>query len=106
MTIDFNPARRNVLRVLAFGVVAAPVLVACKKTLTCDDTNSLPTADVQARAGALYVDKAADPMKACNNCNFFKPVGAEACGGCLVLKGPIHPNGTCKLWAAKIAPAG
>jgi hypothetical protein len=108
MPNDFDPARRHTLRLFAIGAigaVAAPALIACKKTLSCDDTGSLPTADVQTRTNAAYVDKAADPAKPCSSCNFYKPAGAEMCGACLIVKGPINLNGGCKLWAAKIAVA-
>ena len=42
------------------------------------------------------------PEKACTRCNqWVGPAERSSCGSCKLLKGPIHPNGTCKAFAAK-----
>ena len=101
MDQDPTVSRRRALRLFVVGAFAAPVLVACTKTLTCDDVSSLPTADATARAAFEYKDAAPDPAKTCTGCVFFVTAGEAACGSCKLVKGPIHPKGTCKSWAAK-----
>ena len=41
-----------------------------------------------------------DPNKACAQCKQWAPPKSEgSCGGCKLLGGPIHPQGTCKAFA-------
>lgn len=82
---------------------AAPALLsACGGgELTCDDDSALSAADRTARQGAHYVDRAPDPSRACERCNFYQAGAANQCATCTVVRGPIHPQGTCQLWAAR-----
>jgi len=67
----------------------------------CDDTASLAEEPRAARAAAAYTDRAPTPEKACKGCGqWVAPADSVSCGGCKLLKGPIHPNGTCKAFAA------
>ena len=93
---------------LALG--SAAVLTACGKSgggaaaAGCTDTTGLSEADKTMRTSNAYVDVAADAAKACDKCARFQAAAAgAACGGCSVIKGPIAPKGTCKLFAPKAA---
>lgn len=93
--------------VLAAGALlpASALLAGCKKPeLACTDTAGLSADEVTARATLKYVDRSADPAKICSGCQQYKaPQMTGACGGCVVVKGPIHPDGGCNVWAKKIA---
>ncbi len=97
--------RRQLLR----GVITLPVLAVIPSALgacggggpRCTDESSLSTADRDARRGARYEDRATDATRACSGCSFFTSAGAEACGSCSVVRGPINPGGTCTLFAAR-----
>lgn len=69
--------------------------VSCKKQFTC-----LTTEDAQNRAALAYSDVSADATKTCDHCQQFVP-GEEDCGTCKILKGPIHPKGSCKSFSLK-----
>jgi hypothetical protein len=100
-------SRRDVLRQSAvFGVVAAFGAVACGKekhaALSCTDTSSLSSADVQLRTVLAYADISTEPGKSCALCLQFIPAPtADACGTCKIVKGPINPKGNCKSFVAK-----
>lgn len=90
------------------GALASLGGVGCSKAsaaASCTDTAGLGADEAQARVAMEYVDRAASPTKACASCQQWLatgPAGAPAgCGGCRVLKGPIHPAGTCKLFALR-----
>ncbi len=91
-------------RVLALPLVAAlPAgVVACSRGPHCDETGNLSADDVRTRTEiAVYVEKSSDPKKHCSGCVQFQPVGEDECGTCKVVKGPINPQGSCKLFQAK-----
>ena len=105
---DSTVDRRSVLRRVGGGfalLVLAPVAAAVegcgKKELSCSSTTGLTPADIQTRTALQYVDHAADPAKPCRSCRLFRSAGEAACGGCEVVKGPIHPGGSCSAWAAR-----
>lgn len=99
--------RRTFLtRAALLGGVAAGAgfLAACGKgggALVCTDTASLKPEDLATRNSLNYVDASPDPAKLCSNCTLYMPGAKDACGGCQVVKGPIHPNGYCISWAKK-----
>lgn len=71
---------------------------------TCTDTSGLTEAEVQMRETLAYVDETPFPDKRCDNCQLYLPPEAGAqCGGCQVLKGPVHPQGYCNSWAAQVS---
>lgn len=74
---------------------------AAAPALTCTDTSALAPADAQLRTAQAYADKSPHPDKDCKTCNFFDAGAPGACGGCKVIKGPIHPDGYCNLFAKK-----
>ena len=102
-------SRRDVLaQVVRLTVLAGPaawLVAGCdkKKELACTDTSALSADEKQARDGVSYVDKSTDNAKNCSNCAQFKAGAADQCGSCNVVKGPINPDGYCKIWAAKSA---
>lgn len=97
-------SRRDALKRVSLTVLAAGAwgALGCgKKELTCTDTTGLSADEAQARTTLAYVDKTPEAAKNCANCLQYVPGAADACGACKVLKGPVHPNGYCKVWAAK-----
>ena len=95
-------SRRDALR---GGVVVSLVIVGCKGERTppiCTDTKGLSPDDAKVRETLAYQDRAPDKTKSCDHCaQFVEPPSADVCGGCKVLKGPISPAGTCKVFAPK-----
>jgi len=85
------------------GLLAVTSLVSCKKReLSCWDTGQLPQADVQARRAVEYVDLAPDPARACDACQHWQSGAREdECGACAVVRGQIHPLGTCRLFTKR-----
>lgn len=76
---------------------------ACKKgpPASCSDKSSLSADDVTARNALAYVDHSLDAAQVCVKCRQYVPAPeSDACGSCKVLKGPVHPNGTCRAFAA------
>lgn len=70
--------------------------------LSCTDTSGLTEAEKQLRQQQEYTDSTPYPDKRCDNCQLYQaPQEEGTCGGCQVMKGPIHPAGYCKLWVAK-----
>lgn len=73
-------------------------------SLTCTDTSALTPPEQATRSNLGYVDTSPHgTAKNCTNCNFFQPAGENQCGGCTLVKGPIHPSGYCNSWAEKQA---
>jgi len=97
-------SRRRLLEGAA-GTATSLVLGGCKAKLpdACTDVTGLPEGEVQARMALAYVD--ATPFagkKTCESCQqYVAPAKEGACGGCKVLRGPVHPNGYCKSYAQK-----
>jgi len=96
-------SRRNLLVLSGAGAVSL-VAAACGKgpPSSCMDVSSLSPDDKAARGALSYVDKSTDPAKECTKCaQWVAPASIDQCGTCKVVKGPIHPNGSCKSFAAK-----
>lgn len=89
------------VQLTVLGSAAPALLAACGGgELTCTDASGLPEPDRQARLAAQYVDRAPDPTRSCERCSFFQAGPASQCATCTIVRGPIHPEGTCQLWAA------
>jgi hypothetical protein len=104
MQISFD--RRAMLRrlaVLSVAVVTPPWLSGCSRKPSCADVTGLSPDDVRARNDtAAYTETSADPVKKCSGCAQW--IGAPtptSCGGCKIVKGPINPEGSCKLFTPK-----
>lgn len=89
------------LALLALAPVASTLAGCGKKELSCAQAPGLSAADAQTRTTLHYADRSPDPAKNCDNCRLFHSAGADACGSCDVVKGPINPHGHCTAWVAK-----
>jgi hypothetical protein len=66
----------------------------------CSDLSGLSPEEIATRDTFKYQKKADDPAKVCTKCNFWQPPAeGSPCGTCTLVKGPIHPEGTCISWA-------
>jgi hypothetical protein len=106
-TMGRRDAAKRMLMVLGAAAVGPSVLAACGgeeggDVLNCTDISGLSPAEITTRQSQAYSDISPHADKHCNNCNFFTAGQANACGSCTVIKGPIHPEGYCNLWAAKV----
>jgi hypothetical protein len=69
----------------------------------CNDISELTPDERVTRTTFKYQPVAKDPTKLCVTCNFWIPDPQNGlCGGCTLIKGPIHPKASCMSWAAKI----
>jgi hypothetical protein len=91
---------KNGLAIVSGAGVAA---LACSKkpsVFTCTDVGGLSQTDGTARSNARYVDHAADAARACKQCVQF--LGSyDGCGACKLMRGPVHPDGSCNVFAPK-----
>ena len=97
--------RRGLLSLIAAqagGLVTVASLVGCKeREFTCLPDAKLPEAEFKARNAVEYVERAADATRRCDACQHWQPGADDGCGGCAVLRGPIHPLGTCRIFAQR-----
>jgi len=87
------------------ALIVGFVVAACKREeklpTSCADTTALSSDEANARTSLGYVDST-QTEKTCVACaQWVAPKDASECGGCKLLKGPIHPRGTCKAFAPK-----
>ena len=69
----------------------------------CNDLTTLTKDELTTRTTFKYETKATDATKLCETCNFWQPSAKEElCGACTLVKGPIHPLGSCISWVEKI----
>ena len=73
---------------------------ACKRSETCPPAKLSPE-DAKLRETMHYTDHSLDAAKLCNGCQQYLPNTDADCGACKLLKGPIHPAGSCQLFSAK-----
>lgn len=65
----------------------------------CTDLSGLTEAEKETRQTFEYVSSSPKPDELCKGCQFWlAPEGSRPCGGCTVVKGPINPQGWCKVW--------
>ncbi len=100
-------SRRVTLHFLTAAPILSAVLSACgskDKPDSCNDVSALSASEKAVRDALKYSDTSPDPAKLCSNCLQYE-VAAEPskCGGCKIVKGPIHPDGYCVSWVAKPA---
>jgi hypothetical protein len=68
--------------------------------ISCGVGAGIAPEDLQVRVSLRYVEPADDTKRTCSSCQqYLTPAAGGGCGSCKVLKGPIHPNGTCKAFA-------
>jgi hypothetical protein len=103
--IGRREAAKRALMVLGAAAIAPSALAACggeeEGGLTCTDTSGLSAAEVTTRTSQAYTDHSTHADQKCNNCRFYTAGQGNACGTCQVIRGPIHPDGHCNLWAAQ-----
>jgi hypothetical protein len=93
--------RRHLFLAIVSTAIGAP---ACSRKMpaSCMDAPGLTPDEAQIRANMAYSDWSPTPDKRCESCRQYKPPQQDgACGGCAVMKGPVHPNGTCKVYGAR-----
>jgi hypothetical protein len=100
----FKLSRRDSLKALV--VLPAAIGGACSSGPAmperCDDVSQLSEPEKMARSALQYVDRTPYPEKKCRNCVQYVPPAMETqCGGCKIVKGPIHPEGYCTSWVKK-----
>lgn len=67
----------------------------------CNDLSGLTEREISIREQLQYVAQSEKAEQVCKNCRFWLPAQpGDNCGGCQLIKGPIHPNGWCASWAA------
>ena len=67
----------------------------------CNDLSGISEDEIKKRLSLGYVTKSPNPDNNCGNCSLFIPAKeGEACGGCLLFKGPVYKEGHCIQWAA------
>ncbi len=87
---------------LAEAVSLTLLAVGCKnRSFVCTNASSLSPSDEEARRAVAYVEPAADLSRSCDACQQWTSGDGE-CGGCKLLRGPIHPKATCKLFALRL----
>lgn len=105
-TIGRRDAARRMLMVVGAAAVAPVALSACGEEepagLSCTDTAGLTPQELTTRQSQAYTDQSPHADKTCDNCNFYTAGQPNQCGSCTVIAGPIHPDGYCNLWAAKV----
>lgn len=98
--------RRQLLRrTFAAGaaVAGSSFLLACDSDdgeLSCDDVSGLSADEQQQREALQYTDDSPKPDQHCDDCQFYVDKGADQCGECTIMPGPVHPKG----WCASYAP--
>jgi hypothetical protein len=99
-------ARRHLLvssSLALLGVGALAGLAGCKRSEHCppEELAKLSPEDKKLRETLQYTERSPDPQKLCNACQQYLPDTDRDCGGCKLLKGPIHPAGTCTAFMSK-----
>ncbi len=82
-------------------VAETPVVA---EEVSCTDVSGLTESEASMRDALSYVDTSTEEGKTCANCALYTVAAdGENCGGCTLLKGPIHPEGYCISWAVQTA---
>jgi hypothetical protein len=69
----------------------------------CNDISQLTPDERVTRTTFKYQPVAKDPAKLCVTCSFYIADPKNGlCGGCTLVKGPIHPRASCMSWAARM----
>lgn len=114
-----NPRRmfiRNAYRACGFLVAGAIAFTGCGKQkekgepatgttnpADCGDLSAVSEEDIAVRNKLGYVKESPLPDNQCQNCNLYlPPKSGEACGGCMLFKGPVYAEAYCTYWAPKI----
>ena len=92
---------------LLLGTLPLAAALGCRTTpSSCQDVSGLSPDEVRAREALEYHDRSAEPARTCSGClQFLEPTGLFSCGTCRLVRGPIHPQGSCRAFAARPRPA-
>jgi hypothetical protein len=100
--------RRAALKVLGAGLTAASGLLAlaaspaaAEGALSCKNLIEVDEAGTALRRSSQYKEKSPAPDKACTVCSQYLVAAHGACGGCRLMPGAVHPDGTCLSFAPK-----
>jgi len=96
---------RRRLLVVAPATLAALVLAGCEKKepAACTSTLGLTQDEIKTRMSLAYHDRSPDPKKHCIDCQqYVAPPKVDECGTCKVMKGPVHPRGSCTVFVLKL----
>jgi hypothetical protein len=86
----------------ALGLVGAG---GCKKAgpASCTDVSGLTPEERNVRTTLGYTDRTPIPGKPCIKCvQYVTATSSDQCGGCKVMKGPVHPAGYCRVFASVV----
>jgi High potential iron-sulfur protein len=65
----------------------------------CENLSDLEAIEIEKRKTMGYVGVSTIPDRQCSNCKLYLPPKAEnACGGCLLFRGPVEAKGNCISW--------
>lgn len=106
----YKLSRRDSLKALVVLPASAALAAACQSGPAmperCDDVSTLSDPEKMARNALQYTDRTPYPDKKCRDCTHYTvPAMETQCGGCKVVKGPIHPEGYCTSWVKNPAAA-
>jgi hypothetical protein len=93
-------ARRHLL-LSAPALVAGALASGCKRRSETCPPSQLSAEDSKLRETLRYTDHSLDAAKVCNACQQFVPNPDADCGSCKLLKGFIHPAGSCTAFSPK-----
>jgi hypothetical protein len=92
-------SRRHWLQVLLPTALGLSGWACEAKSFRCDDLTGLAPGDIEARKNLDYKELAEKPELACRNCAQYVPPSGSNCASCRVMRGPVHPEGWCKVFA-------
>lgn len=79
---------------------AAQTQAAAQQKNPCDDLTGISAEEIEKRKKLAYVTQTPIPDSRCSNCALYIPPAKDKpCGGCLLFKGPVRPEGYCAYWA-------
>ncbi|HEX2675981.1 MAG TPA: high-potential iron-sulfur protein [Polyangiales bacterium] len=95
---------------LALWIAGSAALGGCTalgRKLQCNepsDLRGLSDFEKSERQRLGYIERSPDVSQRCDNCSVFRAglLGANSCGECTLLKGPVNPAGYCSAWVAKL----
>lgn len=69
----------------------------------CEDFSGVSEAELAKRKQFGYVEETSIPESKCNNCQLWiMPKEDQACGGCMLFKGPVYDDAYCTYWAPQV----
>lgn len=74
----------------------------------CDDTSGLTAEEIKRRKNLKYTDRANNSQQTCGTCMHLQPAPGSTgpCKRCSVLPGPVHVDGWCSAWVARVSGSG